>query len=173
MSKKAYYHKYFEDNFANIKKTWEGINNLINRKKKNNGYITSLKCSKRNIISSNASEFPNILNKHFSSVGHELASKMPKSSTLFTDYLPRLDNPHSFAFNYVSPKEIELIMGIPLKKSIYSCPARILKCARHILCKPLSDLINKSVETGIYPDKLLQIIDQYRFFQSLIEYLKK
>ena len=72
-------------------------------------------------------------------------------------YLPRLDNPLSFTFNYVSPKEIELeIMAIPLQKAygLYSFPARILKCARHNLCKPLSDLINKSVETGIYPDKL-------------------
>ena len=34
MSKKAYYTKYFEDNLSNTKKTWEGINNLINRKRK-------------------------------------------------------------------------------------------------------------------------------------------
>jgi hypothetical protein len=157
LSKKAYYTKYFEDNLFNTKKTGEGINNLINRKRKNSKHITSLRCPKRNILSSNSSEFPNIFNKHFSSVGHELASKMPNSSTSFHEYLSISTNPFSFAFNYVSPKELELeIMEIPLNKSygLYSCPARILKCSRYILSNPLSVLINMSVESGIYPDKL-------------------
>ena len=37
---------------------------------------------------------------------------------------------------------------------MYSCPTRTLRCARHLLSKPLSNIINKSVETGIYPQKL-------------------
>ena len=65
--------------------------------------------------------------------------------------------PNSFVFHRVTPTELELeVMLIPLKKSygLYSCPAWALKCARHILYSPLADIINKSVETGIYPDKL-------------------
>jgi hypothetical protein len=100
LSKKANYTKYFEDNLVNTKKTWEGINNLINRKRKNSKHITSLRCPKRNILSSNASEFPNIFNKHFSSVGHELTSKMQNSSTSFHEYLSNSSNPFPFAFNY-------------------------------------------------------------------------
>ena len=82
---------------------------------------------------------------------------MPNSSTSFHEYLSHSTNPFSFAFNYVSPKELELeIMAIPLNKSygLYSCPAHILKCSRYILSNPLSVLINMSVESGIYPDKL-------------------
>jgi hypothetical protein len=47
-------------------------------------------------------------------------------------------------------------MLIPMKKAhgLYSCPTRILKCARHILSNPLSDLMNKSVECYQYPAKL-------------------
>ena len=71
LSKKAYYHKYFEDNITNMKKTWERINNLINRRRTSSKNITSLRCPERNITSSNTSEFPNILNKYFSSIGHE------------------------------------------------------------------------------------------------------
>ena len=74
VSKKVYYHKYFEDNFLNIKKTWEGINNLINHKSKNIRSITSLKHQINNTITSNSNEIPNILNKHFSTVGQKLAS---------------------------------------------------------------------------------------------------
>ena len=37
---------------------------------------------------------------------------------------------------------------------MYSCPYRVLKCAQHILSKPLADIYNCSIETGIYPNKL-------------------
>ena len=44
LSKKAYYQEYFTTNLANQKKTWEGINKLINRKTKVRRPIASLKC---------------------------------------------------------------------------------------------------------------------------------
>ena len=34
LSKKLYFHNYFEDNINNAKRMWDGINSLINRKKK-------------------------------------------------------------------------------------------------------------------------------------------
>ena len=89
ISKKAYYHKYFEDNFANIKKTWIGINNIITYKKKNVRSITSLKFPNNNTIATDVNEIPNILNKHFSSVGNKVAAKMQNAK------LPKLNNPGS------------------------------------------------------------------------------
>jgi hypothetical protein len=46
------------------------------------------------------SKFPNIFNKYFSSVGHNLASKMPNSQIPFTNYLPKINNTGSFQFKY-------------------------------------------------------------------------
>ena len=97
ISKKVYFHKYFEDNFANTKKTWEGINNLIMQKRKSIRLIPSLKCPGSNAILSNADEILNILNKHFASVGYKLASNMQNSSISFTNYLSEISNPNSFA----------------------------------------------------------------------------
>ena len=42
VSKKLYYHNYFTTNLQNMKKTWEGINNLINRKSKNRRVISAV-----------------------------------------------------------------------------------------------------------------------------------
>ena len=137
--------------------TWEDINKLINRKKQSTRPISSLKCPISNRVIYDESKF--IFNKYFSSVGHNLASKMPNSQIPFTNYLPKINNPGSFQFNPIMPHEIEIeIMSIPMKKAhgLYSCPTRILKCARHILSNPLSDLMNKSVECGQYPAKLKQ-----------------
>ena len=75
LSKKRYYYEYFEHNVTNMKKTWEGINELLYRRKRNFKNITQLK-DRGNIVKE-ASEIPNILNKHFASVGTRLASKLP------------------------------------------------------------------------------------------------
>ena len=107
-SKKDYYHRYFEHNFANTKKTWEDINKLINRKKQSTRPISSLKCPISNRVIYDESKFPNIFNKYFSSVGHNLASKMPNSQIPFTNYLPKINNPGSFQFNPIMPHEIEI-----------------------------------------------------------------
>ena len=63
----------------------------------------------------------------------------------------------SFFFNPVMASEIETeILSISLNKAhgLYSCPTRILRSVRHILSKPLADIMNKSVSQGVYPSKL-------------------
>ena len=157
ISKRNFFHNYFEDNLTNIKKTWEGINNLLGRKRKDIKHITSLKRPGNDQISYNPSELPDIMNNYFSSIGHSLASKMPHSKNKFLAYLLKSRNADSFFFNPVTQTEIESeIMNTPLNKAhgLYSFPTRILRSARHILSHPLSALINMSVEQGIYPSKL-------------------
>ena len=97
------------------------------------------------------------MNEYFSSIGHNLASKMPNPQKEFFDYLPKSRNADSFFFNPVTQTEIESeIMNTPLNKvhGLYSFPTRVLRSARHILSHPVSVLINKLVEHGIYPTKL-------------------
>jgi hypothetical protein len=48
-----------------MRKTWEGINNLINHKKRNHKLITSIKCPNLKDTTQNTFEISNILNKHF------------------------------------------------------------------------------------------------------------
>ena len=63
----------------------------------------------------------------------------------------------SFDFIPVTHRDIELeIKTLPAKKDegLYSCPYRVLKGAQHILSKPLADIFNSSIKTGIYPNKL-------------------
>ena len=152
-----YFHKYFEENLKNSKKVWEGINNLLGRKNKAHKVITSLKCPRTKQVSYNSSEFPDVMNKYFSSVGYNLASKMPYPFEHFSEYLPQLNSPGSFFFNPVSSSEIELeIMTIPQNKAhgLYSFPTHILRSAKHIISQPFSVLLDKLLEHGIYPTKL-------------------
>ena len=73
----------------------------------------------------------------------------------------------SFFFEPVISADIELeISLLPSNKAcgLYSCPVRVLKCAKNILSSPLAELINPSVQTGKYPSKLKQakIIPVYK-----------
>ena len=139
-----------------MKKTWEGINALISHKKSNK-VISRIKRPDNNITTDQL-EIPNILNKHFASIGPQLASKIPHSPIHFSQYLPKDSCPSSsFALNIVLPCEVEAeINSLPPNKALglYSCPVRILKDASQILSKPLAILLNKSIHSGIYPSKL-------------------
>ena len=67
--KKMHFHKYFEEpNITNAEKTWQGINELINRQKKKQKAIFVLKCPRSNKLLNYPTEFPNIFNNFFSSV---------------------------------------------------------------------------------------------------------
>ena len=92
--------------------------------------ITSLKRVGSDQISFNSSEIPDIMNEYFSSIGHNLASKMPNSQKEFFDYLPKSRNADSFFFNPVTQTEIESeIMNTPLNKAhgLYSFPIPYLR----------------------------------------------
>jgi hypothetical protein len=131
------------------------INILINRNKKIIKQITALRKPNNVGITYNASKIPDIMNNHFATIGHNL-SKIPQPSTSFTSYLPRFAHSGSFVFEPVLPTEIELeIISIPRNYIYpYSCPTRMLKCIRCLISTPLSQLINMSVDQGIYFSKL-------------------
>ena len=76
ISKKNYYSSYFSENFNNMRKTWEGINNFLNRKRNKRKSINTLKHFNNNIVTTNKSTISNIFNEHFTTVGSKLAAKL-------------------------------------------------------------------------------------------------
>ena len=108
-------------------------------------------------MTQNAAELPNVLNDFFSTVGQKLAANVPDTNCHHKEYLAKVNFASSFFFDPVIPSDIELeISLLPSKKAygLYSCPVRILKCARNILSSPLAEFINLSVQSGKYPSKL-------------------
>ena len=164
-SKKLYYCDYFKSYYNNMSKKWEGIRELLGRSKAKKN-INAIRQDLTNKLTFNPTKKCDIINHYFASCGQQLAAKIPHSEKHYSTYLPRqiIDNSTnayqqqgSFVFIPVTPRDIELeITTLPTKKAdgLYSCPYRILKCAQHILSKPLADIYNCSIETGIYPNKL-------------------
>ena len=70
-----------------MKKTWEGINDVLHHRKKTK-LITALKDPNNgNKIVKEPSQIPNILNELFASVGNRLASKIPTSQQHYLNYV--------------------------------------------------------------------------------------
>ena len=73
----SYFKHKINDNLTNMKKTWEGINNVLARKLKNTKPITSIKVPTNNdSVTCDQRKIANVLNDHFASVGPKLANKI-------------------------------------------------------------------------------------------------
>ena len=139
-----------------MKKTWEGINTLINKKRQKRN-VTSLQSPNNQRITRNQSEIANTLNHHFASVGPKLANSISLPTRDFKDYIGNSNYPNSFYFDAVTSSEIEMeIFSTPSNKvyGLYSCPVRLLKSARHVISSALAQLMNKSILCGMYPRQL-------------------
>ena len=156
-SKKQHYHKYFEDNITNMKKTWEGINRVLSRKSKSPNCLTKIKNPENNKMTKDPSKIPNILNKHFASVGRKLDGKLPPSQQDFHCFLSKANSPKSsFFFEPVTTAEVRSeILSMSNNKSygLYSCPTHLLKEVSDVISQPLASLFNMSVSQCSYPEK--------------------
>ena len=110
LSKQQYYSNFFNDNLTNMKTTWEEINNVLARKLKNTKPITSIKVLTDNYsVTCDQNRIANVLNDHFASVGPKLANKLQTVQRNYFDFMDRSNSPDSsFAFNLVTPTEVEL-----------------------------------------------------------------
>ena len=159
LSKQQYYSKFFNDNLTNMKKTWEGINNLLARKLKKTKPINSIRVPTNNdSVTCDQRRIANVLNDHFASVGPKLANKLPTVQRNYLEFMNRTNSPDSsFVFNLVTPAEVELeILRIPNNKShgLYSCPTQLLKYSSKVVSSTLAEIINLSISSGMYPNKL-------------------
>lgn len=99
ISKQQYFFKFFDTNLTNMKKTWEGINNILGRKSRNAKPINSIKNSSvGNTVTSDPSETNNIFNSHFASVESKLAKKLPPAQRPYLDFLSQTKSPESHLF---------------------------------------------------------------------------
>ena len=153
LSKRLYYEAYFTANLKNMKKTWEGINELLNRQR-NRKQVSTLQCPNNSGVTQNPAEIANIFNHCFASIGPRLARNISSPRKNFQDYLAGTNHYKSFFFDPVSSSEVDMeILATPSDKvyGLYSCPFHLLKSVRHSLSPLLAALMNKSISTGIYP----------------------
>ena len=136
----------------NSKIIWSTFKDIIG-KNKNKNYFRKILDGSNELTSEY--EIANAFNNYFSSIGPNLDSKLPKINKNHSDFMTPI-LPQTFFLNPTTPDEIcGLIYKLKKKKSdIDYIPVSLLIKIRHLICFPLSRLINLSFSTGIFPDRL-------------------
>ena len=99
-----HYQKFFEINKLNLRKTWEGIREVINIKKIKGQIINALN-NGDDIISEN-NKIAEKFNNHFCKIAETIENKIPKGKNKFSNYLKN-QMEQSFFINPATSDEIE------------------------------------------------------------------
>ena len=162
-AKQKYYYNLFQKHKSDLKKTWSQINDILG--KKNYSSMPNIMFHENNKYDSRQG-IVNSFNTFFSNVGKTISKNIPDVKASFTDYLTE-ENNSSLFLNPTSVFEI-IEFSKTLKPFKASGPddisPRVVRECIHFIAEPLCDIYNKSISTGIVPDKLklAKIIPLYK-----------
>ena len=153
-AKNYYYIKTFKMSQNNIKKTWSLIKQLMSTKSKDN-------CIKNIIVNnieiSNPSEMAEQFNNYFADIAHTLDNEInPSNQDPYVHV--KENNLASIFFHPVTVNEINTII-LNLKnttKKLHEIPVQLFKGLSKILSKPITELVNASIGSGVFPECLKQ-----------------
>ena len=153
-SKREFYATFFEENKTNLKRTWEGIRDIVNLSKKSKISITSL--NYKGELKSNPDDMTKALNDFFVNIGNMVEQKIPQGNKHYVSYMDeRVLN--SFFIAPVETNEIiDMINKLNTNKACgpNSIPSKILKNHSNILADPVKILLNRSIIDGNFPEML-------------------
>ena len=107
--KQAYYDRYFEKNWNNIKNTWKGIKSLISLKTKASSVPTVLSRENGDAIT-NPYDIANTFDNYFASIAETTKRSIRHSHKHFSDYLSN----ESSSTTYLQPTDKEEVLCIYL-----------------------------------------------------------
>ena len=153
-SKANHYNNFFKENKLNLLKTWDGIREIINIKKEETNYVTSLKLSDNTITDSQT--IANTFNNHFNSIAKNIEQNLITSKSKYYDYLKDSSQQTFFLAPTNEQEVLTTIKQLKRNKAFRpsSIPTKFLKLFQNELSKPISLIINLSFSTGTFPVEL-------------------
>ena len=163
LSKKAYYERKFDDCKNNIKKTWQTINSVLCKSKKQN-YIPVLLDS-HGVELSGSNNICEYFCNHFSTIADKLDADIPRTMTDPMDFMPD-PVPDSFTLDPTTPEEIQTVINSFSDKpaSVNTIPVFIYKKIAPVISPILCIIFNESLTKGIFPSilKLAKVIPLHK-----------
>ena len=149
---KMYYQSEIVANKTNIRKVWEIIKQVINKKK---GLKIHDKFMHNNNLITDPKSIADGFNNYFVNIGPTLASKIPENNLSHRQFLPDSIEPSLF-LKPTNELEIKNVIsclkeGAPRRDGISS---RNIKLIKELISVPLTNLVNLSFEQGVFPSEL-------------------
>ena len=147
---------------SNSKVLWSVINGLIKTSNDKSNFVEKLKDTDLNREVRNPQMIANMFGLHFSSIGRKCANSISASKKSYLYYLHKtMKCKDSIMLAPTTPVEIsDTLSNLANKKSSgYDKISNImLKSLKDSICSPLSILINTSITSGVFPDRLKKAI---------------
>ena len=154
-AKAMYYHAVFEKYKHDIKNTWKTISDILCKSSKKNNPIKEIRINDR--LCTNIKDICNGFNSFFVNIGPKLASDINDSGkTPYSSYLKKIIT-SKFHFDLISQDDIEKIISKLKSKSsagFDGISLKMLKMISPLLLRPLTLIVNQSLFTGKFPEKL-------------------
>jgi hypothetical protein len=149
-SKKNYFVNKFNSCIHDARKTWRIINNLLS----NASGSRNIKLNVDGVPVEDNVEVSETFNKYFTSIASKLDTKIPVADCDPLDFVEPQCN--SFVCLPTNPHEINCVINSFKNKGapISSIPSFVYKCISNLIAPVMSDLINSSFSSGIFPDVL-------------------
>jgi hypothetical protein len=153
-SKRKYYYSKFESAKNNMKETWETINNVIGKQKKQKSE-NKFKHDQNRIIT-DPKDISNQFNDFFVEIGPKLASNIQSTGKKYYEYLGEARSSSMYLKPIVEMEVIKIIEGFKQNKSAGhdNIGNFILKRVSKEISKPLTMIFNLSMSTGVVPENL-------------------
>ena len=152
-AKKRYYKDFFELNKTKISIVWKGIKSIVNIKQSSRKDITLIDGDGKDIT--DPYKISNSFNKYFVNIGPDIDKTIPKSKHDYNKYLNEIHCNKTFFLVPTTHNEIfDIIKILDINKSTgpNSIPVFILKIFNCFFSEHLSNIINLSFTTGLFPD---------------------
>ena len=137
-------------------KMWNTISEIIHKQKNNNISIKKIYVQGKCI--NDQTEIANIFNDFFINIGPHLTKNSIEKDRSHTSYKKYINNSilSSFNFQLIDDEALKKLNSLCTKTSsgYDGIPTHLLKFLSPALIRPLPLIINQSLITGIFPDKL-------------------
>ena len=155
-SKRDYFSQQCIDHKANTKKLWDVINRVIMKTLHKHHVIEKLKI--KGLLTTNGTDIANELGKYFAQVGKSFADKLPLPKTSPKEYLNKIprENKSIYLFPMNTGEVKKLVHKLANKNSsgYDTISNKLLKAIIDEICIPLTEIINISLKTGIFPERM-------------------
>ena len=169
-SKQAYYEKYFERNWNNIKNTWKGIKSLISLKTVVSNVPTLLPLDNGDTIT-NPYDIANTFNNYFASIAETTKKSIKYTHKHFSDYLSNESDSTIFLQPTDKEEIANIISSLNSNKASdpNSIPYKILFLLKNEISKLLADLFNLSFATGVFSSvlKTADVVPAFKRFEII------
>jgi hypothetical protein len=155
-AKKLYFTSKLDANAGNPKKTWETLNEILGKPKKNDS-VSQININE--IPESDPTKIANHFNTFFTSIGKKISNDIPPVQKQPEDYINYGREIPGLLLGNTTPEHV--LKTIRKFKNKASCDidgisTKMVKFIGPEIAVPLAHVFNTSLESGVFPEKLKQ-----------------